>query len=464
MTKNDGFKVYFLGVGGVSMSALAIYLKGKGLCVGGCDKASSESFPRLENAGVKVDFICDEQIPEGLKNADAVIYTSALSDKSAQFLYAQKSEKILYSRAELLREIADSYPFFIGVSGTHGKTACTCLLAHIFKSANERFFAHIGGFDSVFGNCFYSGKNLIISEICEYKRNISLFSPSVGVILNVDNDHLESYGGFSGVCAEFFEFGKRSGVCVYNADDKVFRDFSKKNGGLSLSGVSFSIKNELCDYYAKNVRVKNGVLRFDLMERGKNTGEFKIKSGIFHNVYNALGAIGAARLYGIGFDKIRRGLWAFSGVSRREEWLGEIGGVRIFADYCHHPAQIRDILDALNADENAEKRKLIVIFQPHTYSRTRILFEEFVCALSCLNKASGKNTRLIITDTYAAREEYDYLGSGKLLASALSGCEYVADKRTAAKVALDSSARGDVVAFLGAGDIYYEATELFNRD
>lgn len=464
MTKNDGFKVYFLGVGGVSMSALAIYLKGKGVCVGGCDKALSESFSRLENAGVKVDFVCDEQIPCGLKNSDAVIYTSALSDKSAQFLYAQKSGKILYSRAELLQKIAGSYPFFIGVSGTHGKTACTCLLAHIFKSANEQFFAHIGGFDSVFGNCFYSGKNLIISEICEYKRNISLFSPSVGVILNVDNDHLESYGGFSGVCVEFLAFGKRSGVCVYNADDKVLRDLGKKNGGLSLSGVSFSLKNALCDYYAKNVRIKNGVLRFELIERGKNAGEFKIKSGIFHNVYNALGAIGAARLYGVGLDKIRRGLWAFSGVSRREERLGEIGGVQIFADYCHHPAQIKDVLAVLNTRKNSEKRKLTVIFQPHTYSRTKILFDEFVCAFKSFTKIGGKNTRLIITDTYAAREEYDYFGSGKLLASAIFGSEYIADKRTAAKVALDLSSRGDVVAFLGAGDIYYEATRLFNRD
>ncbi len=445
-------KVYFLGIGGISMSAVSIYLKNKGFIVGGCDKTFGESVSRLKSEGIYVDIISGEQITDGLKQADVVVYTSALSENDARLKFARESGKIVFSRAQLLTEIFKDYPFFIGVGGTHGKTACTCMLAHIFKCAGVPVFAHLGGFDKSLGNCFYSGQSCSISEICEYKRNVALFSPTIGIVLNVDNDHLESYGNFSGVCAEFLRFAKRSKTCVYNADDVSLG---------SICGVSFSLKNPSCDYYVYDVGVKNGFLRFKVNERGKYSGVFKIKSELAHNAGNAVAAIASARLYGIGFDKIKQGLCEYGGVKRREEWLGEYNGALIFADYCHHPAQIKAVLNALLK----KGKKLTVVFQPHTYSRTKNLFEQFALVLNCesdknavakTNENANKKVRVVITETYAAREEYDYYGSGERLASAIEGCEYIADKAEAVASALRNAGDGEIVAFLGAGDVYDE--------
>lgn len=453
----NGLKAYFLGIGGVSMSALALYLAQKGVSVGGCDKAESEQTSRLLNAGVAVDILNADnlnkeafngglRVPRGLSDADLVVYTSALAQTDELLCFAENSGKPIYSRAELLREITDSFPFSIGVGGTHGKTTCTCMLAHIFKQADKKFCAHIGGQDKTFGNLYFGGNDCFITEVCEYKRNISLFSPTVGIILNADNDHLDSYGDFSSVCAEFLSYGRRSKTCVYNADDKSLR---------SVSGTSVSLKNPACDYYAEHIATYGGVTSFSAFERGKPIGRFKIKSMFTHNVSNALAATAAARLFGISIDKIRRGLYAFSGAERREEWLGRAGRALVFADYCHHPAQIEQTLAALSSLKN---KRLTVVFQPHTYSRTKSLFEQFACALKTALKVHG--ARLIITDTYAAREAYDYFGSAERLAGEIAGCEYIANKAAAARGALSGADKNDVIAFLGAGDIYAEAKRL----
>lgn len=557
---SGSFSVYFLGIGGVSMSALAVYLAKKGVCVSGCDRARGEFVARLLSAGVEVDilnfdehFYGDAKIPKGLIDADLVVYTSALSPSDGLLKFCKSSGKITLSRAQLLREIMLSYPFSIGVGGTHGKTTCTCMLAHIFKRAGKKFCAHIGGFDKLLGNLYHCGNDCFITEVCEYQRNISLFSPSIGIILNADNDHLDSYGNFSSVCAEFLNYAARSGVCVYNADDKSLcatsavssresngvgasRErsgavVSRECGGKLLNGcvgVRFSLKNPACDYYAQDVRFCRKNISFKVFERGKFVGVFKIKSMFFHNVYNALASISAARLCGVSFNNIKRGLYDFSGVERREEWLFKLNGALVFADYCHHPAQIKQTVAALS---RLKSKRLTVVFQPHTYSRTKSLFEEFVCALSSLfcdcgggrrfggggsvgtkggvggsgvrggircdyggcdcgcgvgrfgkhdfiNDCKGKNlqncangqkrasvqkkvnVRLIITDTYAARETYDYFGSGKRLAGEILGCEYVGDKSLAVQSALSGARSGDIIAFLGAGDIYSEAKKL----
>lgn len=550
---SGSFSVYFLGIGGVSMSALATYLAKKGVRVSGCDRARGEFVSRLLSAGVEVDilnsdedFYGDAKIPKRLIDADLAVYTSALSPSDGLLRFCEKNGKLTISRAQLLREIMLSYPFSIGVGGTHGKTTCTCMLAHIFKRAGKKFCAHIGGFDKLLGNLYHCGNDCFITEVCEYQRNISLFSPSIGVILNADNDHLDSYGNFSSVCAEFLNYAARSGVCVYNADDKSLCATSavssrercgseavsgRECGGKLLNGcvgVGFSLKNPACDYYAQDVRFCRKNISFKVFERGKFVGVFKIKSMFFHNVYNALASIAAARLCGVSFNNIKRGLYDFSGVERREEWLFKLNGALVFADYCHHPAQIKQTVAALG---RLKSKRLTVVFQPHTYSRTKSLFEEFVCALSSLccdcggdcrfggggavgtkggvggsgvrggtscnyggcdcgcgvgrcgkhdfindckgdnlqNCANGQkgaseqkkvNVRLIITDTYAARETYDYFGSGKRLAGEILGCEYVGDKTLAVQSALSGARSGDIIAFLGAGDIYSEAKKL----
>ena len=463
--KKCDYRVYFLGAGGISMSALCLYLNKKGFFVGGYDKEKNDCVKKLENAGIKIDSgrlltvsngeIANESVPVGLKNCNAVVYTSALASDDPLLIYARRSGKAVISRAELLAEILKNYRFSIGVSGTHGKTTATLMLCHIFKCANVDFEAHAGGCDNTFGN-FVAGKGsneCFISEICEYKRNISLFSPSVAVVLNIDDDHLESYGGFSDLANEFIGFARRSGVCVYNDDDKVLQE--RLPSECADKAISYSIKNENCDYFARKIKVAGNKITFRAYYRKKDLGDFEINGVLKHNVLNALAAIAAARVYGINVDDIRRGLKEYVGAYRREEKIGEFNGATVFADYCHHPRQIKETVRAL---EKSGAERVTIVFQPHTFSRTKLLFKKFLSALKT------QRARLIITGVYAAREKYDYYGSGRRLAENISNAVFIEKPDSAVKTALAGACSGDVIAFLGAGDIYFAAKKYLDEN
>lgn len=468
------YKVYFLGIGGISMSALAVYLKNRGFCVGGFDKEKNDCVVRLKKSGIKTDVEnknfglksvenesdCSlRNIPDGLKNSDAVIYSSAISESDPMLVYALNGGKAVMSRAELLAEIIKNYKFSFGVGGTHGKTTATLMLCHILKNEKINFDAHIGGGDNTFENFYFGSKHneCIISEVCEYKRNISLFSPTVAVVLNVDNDHLESYGSFSALADEFVNFALRGKFFVYNADDKTLakRFLNKIGADTKAEGVSFSIKNENCDYCAKNIKKCGTKIKFKVLERKKLLGEFEINGVFKHNVLNALAAICAARLYGVGTEAIKRGLEEYAGAYRREEILGEYSGATVFADYCHHPKQIKETINAL---EKSKAQNVIIVFQPHTFSRTKILFKRFLTALKT------KRAKLIITGVYAARESYDYIGSGKRLAENIENAVFIKDCDDAVKYAFGIARGGDTVAFLGAGDVYFKAKEFVDKN
>lgn len=444
MSISNRFKVYFIGICGISTSALAVYLSKKGFSVSGSDVAEGENFKKLASCGVLVHF--SAEVDDDLKNCDLVVYSSAIGDNDVRLLYARSAKKALISRAELLARVCDAHSTTAGISGTHGKTACTAMLAHIMSFSGKPFDAHIGGRDLKFGNLLLSGGDLMITEICEYKRNISLFSPTVGVILNVDCDHLESYGSLSALACEFKRFSVRSGVSIVNADDKILEKFS--------GTVKISLKNSRCDYYACDVALKNGEIRFKVFERGKKLGTFKVKGIFLHDVYNALAAIAAARFFGADKKSVKSGLADFKGVFRREEFLGKINGASVFADYCHHPRQICDALAALR---RSVKGRLITLFQPHTYSRTKNLFEQFVRAFD------GVSDITYIVKTYAAREAYDFEGSAERLCEKIEGAIYVENIEKALSELINGLKAGDVLAVLGAGDLYFCVQEFLKK-
>lgn len=438
------FKVYFIGICGISMSALAMYLTGKNVTVCGCDSVGGEVAGMLNRGGVDVRI--GNGIDENLKKSELVIYSSAVPETDERLEYARKSGKVILSRAELLAEICDCYPFCIGVAGTHGKTTVTAMIAHILKCAGMPFDAHIGGLDVDFGNIYTGGGERFLTEICEYKHNIKYFAPAVGVVLNVAPDHLESYGSFSCLAREFASFSGRSGLVIANGDDDITTNFG---------GIKFSLKNKRCEYYACKIKAKTNGFKFTVYERGKKLGNFFVKGIFEHNVRNALAAIAAGRTCGADKKSIARGLKNFRGVKRREEWLGKINGVKVFADYCHHPEQIEKTLEAL---KKRTKGRIITLFQPHTYSRTANLFEQFVSALSV------GSYKTFITAVYAAREEYSEEGSGRRLCSAVKGAEYIADLKNEIGRVFSCAEKGDVVAVLGAGDVYFYTEEyLHNR-
>lgn len=424
------FKVYFVGIGGISMSALAIFLKAKGFCVCGYDKSQSDSVLKLQALGISINNNGD------IQSCDLAVLSSAIAENDPVLIKLKQYGKPCIGRAQLLAELFSLYKNTIGIAGTHGKTTCTALTAHIFKQANMPFTAHIGGEDNLLGNMYLGGDEYFISEVCEYKQNINFITPSLGVVLNADDDHLESYENLDNLKQAFLNYANRSNVPVFNKD--AFLLTNNKNA------IYFSLHNKNADYYASDVESVSGKLSYVINEKGSLLCKINGQIGGVHDVYNALAATACARYYNISVDYISEAISRFSGIKRRNEYMGKYKNLNVYADYCHHPKQIECMLKEY---KNKLKGKIAFIFQPHTYSRTKGLFSKFVNVLNSVEN-------LFIFDTYAAREEYDYEGSAKALCFALPKACYSGDN-TNVKNILDYLSEGfDCVAVLGAGDLY----------
>jgi UDP-N-acetylmuramate--alanine ligase len=353
-------------------------------------------------------------------------------------------QKAVYTRAELLAMICAEFPNVIAVAGSHGKTTCTSMCAHIFQGLNAPFTAHIGGEDSALGNYCSLGEEYFLTEACEYKKNLLKIPKRVAVVLNVDKDHMECYDGEKDLEGCFYQFCEQAETAFVCADDEK----CKLWGGFQ----TFSIQNPLADYRAIDLRSVGERYSFTVEEYGKPLCRVRLNAVGRCNVYNALAAFAAARSFGFDGESIARGLATFAAVKRRFEKIGECRGVSFICDYAHHP---REILSTLATTKGLAKKNVYVIFQPHTYSRTKLLMEDFISVLRPI-----KN--LMIYKTYPAREPYDAGGSAEYLAERV-GSLY-ANSIYALKIWLKSTVReNDVVLFLGAGDIYYTAQYLLKE-
>lgn len=425
LAEYDSF--YFIGVGGVSMSALAKILLALGKRVGGCDRSENEYTRELQSAGVpfKLGNLGD------IEGFSAVVYTDAIPESNATFALARRQNKFIISRGELLYELSKLYTSTIAISGCHGKTTCTAMLAHIFDASGLEFTLHVGGSDNKFSNGYFGGKRFLITEACEYKKNFLYLKPAVGVILNSDADHLDCYGSAENLRKAYAEFASSS--------TEVVRLFGDLDG---VEGTTFGF-DDRADYYAKKIRNERGRFSFGAYEGDIRLGTVTLGSYGKHNVLNALAAIAVARRCGVGFDAIAAGLKSFTGVKRRFEVIGSCRGAVCIADYAHHPNEIKAVLKTARLVTQGE---VFVVFQPHTYSRTKNLFKQFVAALSPLK-------RLLIYKTYAAREYYDDAGSALTLSSAVKRSVY-GDCEDDILNFISGAGQGDIVLFLGAGDIY----------
>ena len=441
----EGEKIHFIGVGGISMSALAEFCRLCGYEVSGSDRCGSEKLKRLSDIGVKV-FIGHS--PENVEDADVSVYTSAISGDNPELVRAAKTSRLL-KRSELLGAILENYKKSVCVSGSHGKTTATSMIAHILICADKNPTVFLGGEDADFGNLRCGGNDYCVAEACEYKKNFLDLKPSIAVVLNVDNDHQDCFDGIKDEIAAFNSFIKGA-VAVVNADDAGAREI------FNSSTVNFGIKNRAV-YTAKYVINGNAGYSFTFYKYGKKAGRIRLKVKGYHNIYNALAALSVSDVMGIPFDTARRGLESFKGVKRRAEEIGEISGIRAVADYAHHPREITAALSSLGGYD----RDTLVIFQPHTYSRTEKLMAEFVGYLS-----EAKN--LIIYKTYPAREKYSRRGSALTLyknVKKLSVSVKYAQTRKELKTLIDGYAeRVKTVLILGAGDIYDVAEKLLTKN
>lgn len=434
-------RIHFIGIGGVSSQALAKHLLKKGFEVSGSDIKASRMTDELLLAGAKISYGHNE---EYCHNKDIVIYNSAISEDNPELKFAKDNNIPLFDRADLLNLVAKSFSKSVGISGSHGKTTVTSLLCHIFDYANLPFTAHIGGLDSVYGNYYCNGNEYFLSEICEFNHNINKFSADTAVCLNIDNDHMDCYSSLDELSRTFFDYLDKGRTRIINFEDERLAKYRKDS-------ISFGLLSG--DYHIKDYCIKDGLCNFTLVGFERDLCEIKMKPTENYYLKNVLAAIATAKTIGISTDAIISGITNFKGVKRRNEYIGNLKGCRVIADYCHHPTEIKCFLRG----KTRGSENVFIVFQPHTYSRTKQLLSDFVSVFSSY-------ANLYIYKTFAAREDYDYYGSAEYLSQFLPRSKYFDDFNNLFEYLSTQVKRDSIVYVLGAGDIYDLVSDRLKKE
>lgn len=433
----DAKKLFFVGIGGVSMSSLALHAKSEGFSVLGSDKEDSRTIERLRESGIDVYIGHNANNIDG---CDAVIYTSAIGDDNAELSAAKERGIPTMSRAEFMGAMMAESRVRIGISGSHGKSTVTAMTAHMLKCANKAPTIMCGADipDCVGG--YAKGDGAFLFEACEYKDSFLSFSPNIAAILNIDLDHVDYFSDIKQLKRSFSRFAHISyddgGAVVVCADDSTAMEATS-----DIFAITFGIDNE-ADYKAENIVFENGCATFDVYRIEEPFIKLTLSVPGRHNIYNALATVAIGCLMGISADVIASSISEFKGVSRRFEKKCTVGGADVYIDYAHHP---REIAAAIDTAKSICHGKVITLFEPHTYSRTRVLFDDFRASFG------GADVKLF-SDIYAAREALDESISSKMLADAVGG-EYVASYEAAADRIRELANDGDIVLIVGAGKI-----------
>ena len=432
-------KLFFVGIGGISMSSIAFVFASRGYDVSGSDRAESDMTRKLAASGIKVYRGHDAAHVAG---ADAVIYTGAVNDQNPEIAEAKRLGLPIIYRADALGYMMKKYGTRIGVSGSHGKSTCTAMISHILIASGADPTVMCGAETAEMGGAYrVGGGEGFVFEACEYKDSFLGFFPSASVVLNIDLDHTDYFtGGLPQIKASFRKYAlialEEGGAAIANADDE---NTSSALEGLPL--ITFGVKND-ADFTAENISYASGYAEFDVMKRGEHFCRVHMSIPGEHNVYNALAAAAACDLAGVAPDDIGRYISDFTGLSRRFEKKGSVRGAEVYIDYAHHPRELRA---AVAAARKLCRGKLTCVFEPHTYSRTYSLFDEFAASFAGAD-------RVIFTDIYAAREVNTYGVSSAQLAEAAKG-EYAPTYAETAEKVLEDIGAGDLVLVLGAGTV-----------
>ena len=438
--------IHFIGIGGISMSGLAAILLDRGFAVSGSDAKESPLTRWLEEKGAAVYY--GQRASNIKENTELVVYTAAIHPDNPEYEGAVKMGVPMMTRAELLGQMMRNYKTPIAVSGTHGKTTTTSMISHIFLAAEMDPTISVGGIlKAIDGNIRVGGHETFITEACEYTNSFLHFYPKISIILNIDADHLDLFKDLDDIRRSFRLFAERlpeDGILIINSD---IPDYQKITDGLKCRVVTYGSSPE-SDYSPADITYDELALgSFDLIKGGKTFGHFCLSVPGSHNVSNACASLALADIMGIPLETMQRGLMEFSGTNRRFEKKGEIGGVTVIDDYAHHPTEIRA---TLNAARKYPHKTIWCVFQPHTYTRTKALMDEFAEALSLADK-------VVLADIYAARET-DNLGI-----SSETLMEHIQDRGSDAyyfpsfdeieNFLLENCMHGDLLITMGAGDV-----------
>ncbi|MBP3197427.1 MAG: UDP-N-acetylmuramate--L-alanine ligase [Butyrivibrio sp.] len=453
--------VYFMGIGGISMSGLAQILIEENFKVSGSDNKESEMTSALEKKGVKIFY---GQKAENIFTAspiDVVVYTAAVHPDNPEFIAAKEAGIPMLTRAELLGQVMKEYDIPVAISGTHGKTTTTSMLSKILLEADTDPTLSIGGiFKDIGGNIRVGKSEYFVTEACEYTNSFLSFFPKISVISNIDADHLDFFKDLDDIRHSFRKFAQllpQDGTLVINGDIDNIEEITDS---LPCTVITYGSK-ESFDYYPSNIIYDDhGNASFTAHLKDGSTLDIKLAVPGIHNVYNALAAIAVSNVLSIDHEHIKTGLSLFGGTSRRFEYKGEVGGVTIIDDYAHHPTEI---MATLKAAGNYPHNKIWCVFQPHTFTRTKALMNEFAEALSLAD-------HVVLADIYAAREK-DNLGiSSKTLRDKIvengHECHYfptLQNFNEIEKFLLQNCTKGDLLITMGAGDVVKIGEELLGR-
>ena len=438
-------KIHFIGIGGISMSGIAEILMHSNYKISGSDMKSSPITEKLSAMGAEIYI---GHSADNLKNVALVVYTAAISKDNPEYIGATILNVPMMNRAEFLGELMKNHKYNVAIAGTHGKTTTTSMFSHVTLAADLDPTILVGGnLDIIKGNVRTGNSEYFVTEACEYTESFLKFYPHLGIILNIDADHLDYYRDIDHIEEAFTKFAAlipQNGYLVVCGDDeRCLRVASTAK----CTTISYGINNG--DILAKNIIYKeNGAGSFEVYKGDIKLFDLSLNVPGKHNVLNALASVAASICLDIPFGKIIEGIQSFGGTHRRFELKGSINGITVIDDYAHHPTEIKATLEAT---KNYPHNKIYCVFQPHTYTRTSSLFSDFTHSFYNTDK-------LILADIYAAREKDTGVVSSDMLGAKIRengvDCINLHSFLDIVKYLKENATEGDLILTVGAGDVF----------
>ena len=453
---NQPIHVHFIGIGGISMSGLAEILQGAHFTISGSDVKESPLTKHLEETGMQIFY--GQTASNIIDGIDLVVYTAAIAKDNPEFACAKEKSIPMLSRAQLLGQIMDHYSHSIAVSGTHGKTTTTSMISQILLSANCDPTITVGGIlEAINGNLRVGTSDYFISEACEYTNSFLNFYPKYSIILNVEAEHLDFFKDLEDVRSSFRSFAgntKDDGVIIINGE---IENYKALISDLTAKVITYG-PDEHYDYYPVNITFdEKACASYTVMYHGEALMDVSLSVPGMHNVSNSLAAIALSMELKLKKEDVLAGLLAFGGANRRFQYKGTLNGVTIVDDYAHHPTEIRA---TLNSAANYPHERLFIVFQPHTYSRTKAFLDEFAEVLSTVDV-------VVLADIYAAREKNTYGISSEDLLQKLkeygTECYYFPNFDEIESFLQKKCMNGDLLITMGAGNVVNIGENLLSK-
>lgn len=448
--------IYFIGIGGISMSGLAEILLSEGFRISGSDRSPSELTRKLEAQGAAIYY---GQREENISSEiDLVVYTSAIKPDNPEMIATNRLKLPSLTRAQLLGQMMKNYKTPIAVSGTHGKTTTTSMISQILIENDDDPTLSIGGiYKPIGGNIRVGSSDRFVTEACEYTNSFLSFYPKISIILNIEEDHLDFFKDITDIRSSFHEFARLlppDGTLIINGD---IDNCEELTADLACKVITYGSSSGF-DYHPENITYDaSGCPSFYLMRKDGKEESFSLHVPGEHNVYNAIAAIALADLLDISYSVTAKALHHYGGTDRRFEFKGKMNGCTVIDDYAHHPTEIKA---TLHAAMNYPHHTMWCVFQPHTYSRTKAFLHEFAEALSLSDE-------IVLADIYAAREK-DTLGiSSETLQAEIEKlghrCYYFSSFEEIENFLQKSCTKDDLLITMGAGDVVKIGENLLQR-